>query len=342
MLIAGRHHDCSSLHPCFAPLRDVPFIVQQSNRTVKLLSSMKTSLSILLLAQSAGFSSAFALSQYSKSKSKSKPFSLTCLDASASDLNGESAATRRTFLQFLPAVLLTTQVGLLPSNAVTPTGATDGNLVDLPPDAARSYLQYRIPLQTAADFYIFELQGLLSDVDQWGEVGQLFRTSNNRGQGQPSRIERDYINPMRILLLSMPPDFADDMRAAQFKFEAAMAKISKVTSGIRRDLPVEIDPSAVTTAKAGWEEGRVALNEFFVLLNEATGLKELKSIPAAGPNQREQFGRSAKRYNELVKKTKLCQNRGGPALSQAWGGLMVSGYMQDSCGIPDLEDYFYQ
>jgi hypothetical protein len=44
----------------------------------------------------------------------------------------------------------------------------------------------------------------------------------------------------------------------------------------------------------------------------------------------------------LMKKTKLCQNRGGPALSQAWGQLMISGYMQDSCGIPDLEEYFYQ
>ena len=295
---------------------------------------MKTSFSILLLAQSAALSSAFALQS-------SKPLSSTRLDTSASDLNGESAA-RRKFLQFLPAALLTTQVGLLPSNAVTATGASDGNLVDLPPDAARSYLQYRIPLQTAADFYIFELQDLLGDIQQWGDIGQLFQVNNNRGQGQPSRIERDCINPMRILLLSMPPDYTDDMRAAQFKFEAAMFKITKATSGIRRDLPVEIDASAVPTAKAGWEEGRVALNEFFVLLNDATGLNELKSIPAPGPNQREQYGRSANRYNNLVKKTKLCQNRGGPALSKAWGGLMVSGYMQDSCGIPDLEEYFYQ
>jgi hypothetical protein len=41
------------------------------------------------------------------------------------------------------------------------TGRDDGNLPDLPPDAVRSYLQYRVPLQTAADFYIFELQDLL-------------------------------------------------------------------------------------------------------------------------------------------------------------------------------------
>lgn len=248
---------------------------------------------------------------------------------------------RRKFLQFVPTALASTQF-LGPANAYTVTGAGDGKLVDLPPEAVRSYLQYRVPLQIAADYYVFELQSILGNTDEWGDIGQLFRINNNKGQGQPSRIERDYLNPMRVLLLSMPPDYADDMRAAQFRFEAAMNRISKATSGIRRDLPVEIDSSQIQAAKQGWEDGRVALNEFFVLLNDATGLNELKSIPAAGPNQRDQYGRSYNRFNELVKKTKLCQNRGGPALSQAWGQLMVSGYMQDSCGIPDLEAYFYQ
>ena len=167
----------------------------------------------------------------------------------------------------------------------------------------------------------------------------------------------------------MPPDVADDMRDAQFRFEKAMNSISKVTSGYRKDLPVEIPASSITTASQGWEDGRVALNDFFALLNSATGLPELKAIPPAGPKQREQYGRSARRFNELIKKTKLCQNRGGPgespllccltsflytssfiysqpcsisALSQAWGQLMVSGYLQDSCGIPDLDGYFYQ
>ena len=221
-------------------------------------------------------------------------------------------------------------------------GKDAGNLPDLPSEAVRSYLQYRIPLQLAADFYIFELQDQVVDIDTWGEIGQLFRVNNNRGQGQPSTIERDFVNPMRILLLSMPPDVADSMRDAQFRFEKAMNGISKVTSGYRKDLPVEIPRSSVDAARVGWEEGRVALNDFFALMNEATGLAELRPIPAAGPKQRDEYGRSARRYYDLIKKTKLCQNRGGPALSQAWGQLMVSGYLQDSCGIPDLEDYFYQ
>uniref|UniRef100_A0A448ZFB9 Uncharacterized protein n=1 Tax=Pseudo-nitzschia multistriata TaxID=183589 RepID=A0A448ZFB9_9STRA len=220
--------------------------------------------------------------------------------------------------------------------------ASDGNLPDLPSEAVRSYLQYRVGLQVAADYYVFQLQDMVGDIDQWGEVGQLFRVNNNKGQGQPSKIERDYVNPMRILLLSFPPEVSEDMRDAQFRFEKAANTVSKATAGYRRDLPVEVDAKTIASAKAGWEEGRVALNEFFVLLNSAVGLNELTPIPPPGPNQNKEYGRSARRYNELQKKIKLCQNRGGPALSQAWGQLMVSGYLQDSCGIPDMDDYFTQ
>ena len=124
---------------------------------------------------------------------------------------------------------------------------------------------------------------------------------------------------MRILLLSFPPDISEEMRDAQFKFERGANKISKATAGYRRDLPVEISPNSIADAKAGWDEGRIALNEFFVLLNTAVGLDELTPIPPAGPNQSKAYGRSARRYNDLQKKIKLCQNRGGPALSQAWG-----------------------
>jgi hypothetical protein len=199
-----------------------------------------------------------------------------------------------------------------------------------------------VGLQTSADFYIFELLDKLGNVYDWGEIGELFQVNNNRGQGSPNRIERDFTNTFRILGLSMPPDVADELRDAQFRFEAAMAKISKATAGIRRDLPVEISKDAVPNALAGWEEGRKAINDFFRIMNDTTGLQELRLIPTAGPNQLAEYGRSQRRYLELKKKVKLCQNRGGPTLSVAWGQLMVSGYLQDSCGIPDLADYFYQ
>jgi hypothetical protein len=227
-------------------------------------------------------------------------------------------------------------------SAASTTGPADGNLPELPPEAVRSYLQYRIPLQLSADYYVFELQDKIKNPDEWGAIAELFQANNNRGQGQPSRIEREYVNPMRILGLSMPPEIAERMQDTQYKFERAMAGVSKATAGVRRDLPVELDKNALSVALAGWEDGRQALNEFFATLNESTGLPEMKTIPPAGPNQVSEYGRSPKRYFELMKKTKLCQNRGGPTLSQAWGQLMVSGYLENSCGIPDLDGYFYQ
>ena len=242
-----------------------------------------------------------------------------------------SAGTAALVLSPLPSV-----------NVPVANAASGASLDDLPKEAQRSYQQYRIPLQVSADYYLWELRDKISRIDDWGEVNELYRVNNNKGQGQPSRIERDYINPMRILTLSMPPDAAEEMRDAQFAFEKAAAGLSKITNGVRRDLPVEILPSAQKDALVKWEEGRVALNKFFAALNDATGLNELKPVPAAGPNQNKEYGRSEKRYFELMKKTKLCQNRGGPALSQAWGQLMVSGYLQDSRGIPDMDTYFYQ
>jgi hypothetical protein len=315
------------------------------------LSIMKISLCLFALPQALAFTVPDHI--HGVSRRMAPKAAATVMDATktSTDNNNNSeeapssssSSQRRLLLASIPAItaaMMTSTQFAAPSFALTTSA--DGNLPDLPNEAVRSYLQYRVALQIAADYYIFDMQGMLADIDQWGEIGQLFRVNNNKGQGSPSRIERDYVNPMRVLLLSMPPDVSDDMRDAQFRFEKAMSRISKATSGYRRDLPVEVPASTVTLAKAGWEEGRVALNEFFVLLNGATGLDELKAIPAAGPKQRDEYGRSYRKYNELVKKTKLCQNRGGPALSQAWGGLMVSGYMQDSCGIPDLDLYFYQ
>ena len=140
----------------------------------------------------------------------------------------------------------------LPSYAGT--GASDGNLPDLPNEAVRSYLQYRIPLQTSTDFFLFDLLDTLEDPSEWGVVGELF-------QSKPTRIEREFTNVMRVVGLSMPPDEAEEMREAQFQFEKAMATLSKITLGIRRDLPVELDPDIVPKAKAAWDDGRQGLNK---------------------------------------------------------------------------------
>jgi hypothetical protein len=160
-----------------------------------------------------------------------------------------------------------------------------------------------------------------------GEIGEYFSANSARGAQGTSRMEREFTNTFRILGLSMPPEYADEMRDAQYKFDAAAARIVKATAGIRRDLPVEIDASAVPQALEGWDQGRLAINDFFAVLNAATGLDEMKAIPSA--DKVESYGRSKRRYVDLKKKIKLCQNRGGPTLANTWGQLMVSGYMQD-------------
>lgn len=215
---------------------------------------------------------------------------------------------------------------------------SDPKDIDLPNDAVRSYLQYRIPLQLSADYYMFDLKNSITDFDSWGEINSMFVSNNARGGATVSRMEREFVNPMRILTLSMPPDISDEMRDAQLDFERAMFKLSKLTSGVRKDIPIDLSPSLIKDAQGLWENGRKSYNVFLGTLNKATGLNELTLVAAA----KSDYPRSERKYVQLKKKLKLCQNRGGPTLSQAWGQLMVSGYMQDSCGIPDLNAYFEQ
>ena len=82
------------------------------------------------------------------------------------------------------------------------TDASSGELPDLPPEAVRSYLQYRFSLQLAADFYIFDLQTMVGDTDEFGAVSELVASKGARGgQGGASRIEREYVNPSEYLLI---------------------------------------------------------------------------------------------------------------------------------------------
>lgn len=143
--------------------------------------------------------------------------SLTKAAASTnSDLDASSLTNRRNLFQFASAAAASTV--LLPRSAFAITTSADGLLPDLPIGATRDYLQYRVALQISADFYLWELQKKVGDIDDWGDVGMLFQVNNNNGQGQPSKIERDFTNTMRILSLSMPPDTADEMRDSQVIF----------------------------------------------------------------------------------------------------------------------------
>jgi hypothetical protein len=84
---------------------------------------------------------------------------------------------------------------------------------------------------------------MLTDMNEWGEIGELFLVNNNHGQGNPSSIKQEFTNVFCILGLSMPPDVADHK----------------------------------------------AINDFFHVLIDTTGLNEMKPILVAGPNQLTQY-----------------------------------------------------
>jgi hypothetical protein len=134
--------------------------------------------------------SAFGFSQNALSKGKQTYSERFRLKQTTDDAESLSPFSRRNFVGSTAALALLT--GLSPSAGAASGMATaaDGNLPDLPSEAVRSYLQYRIQLQIAADFYIFSVQNQIGDIDQWGDVGQLFQVNNNKGQGQPSKMGR--------------------------------------------------------------------------------------------------------------------------------------------------------
>jgi hypothetical protein len=77
------------------------------------------------------------------------------------------SATRRSWLdtssKSLSVGVGSILLGTYSANAREITGPKSGELPNLPPEATRSYLQYRFPLQLAADFYIFDLQAMVGD-----------------------------------------------------------------------------------------------------------------------------------------------------------------------------------
>ncbi len=102
--------------------------------------------------------------------------------------SNSSEASRRDFFATSAAMAMLTAVAPSANAAMGIATANDGNLPDLPNEAVRAYLQYRVQLQISADSYVFSIQDKIGDIDEWGEIGQLFRVNNNKGQGQPSKI----------------------------------------------------------------------------------------------------------------------------------------------------------
>lgn len=103
--------------------------------------------------------------------SSSVTLKMSNLVDSSQSSNGLSRRSLLSNVPMIAAVALSTTISGFPqvSNAISDgkkfNGAEDGNLPDLPKEAARSYLQYRFTLQLACDYYLFELQPKLGNID---------------------------------------------------------------------------------------------------------------------------------------------------------------------------------
>lgn len=88
---------------------------------------------------------------------------------SAGERQNCGGSTRRAFFDSIIALAVGATIGTpIPSLASENVAVVaKGNMPDLPPDTVRSYLQYRIPLQTSADYYTFELRDKLTKTAEW-------------------------------------------------------------------------------------------------------------------------------------------------------------------------------
>ena len=209
--------------------------------------------------------------------------------------------------------------GVRPVWAVTPAEFVPPNLDDVPPGAAMAYKQYFPSMQVAADFYVFELRDFVANPQAWDLVGD-FAVMKSVGSAQsPSRLEREFIAPMRILGLAFPPDAGGErMEKATADFSAAMRTLTRLARASPGGLEAP-DEKEVAVALASWEAGREALNAFYAALGDAVGANRMAPIPPKGQG----YPRSKQLYTQMRKDAALCKNRGGETLAGLWGQLMV-------------------
>lgn len=229
---------------------------------------------------------------------------------------------------------------LLPSSALAdddanepPTGGDP--LRELPPKSRKLYLQYLPTLQEAADFYVFELLEKIYDQTQWSIFPSLVESRSTGSVTTPTRLEREFLNPMKIIALGFPQEIGGKtMFQAEEEFQRVMFSMVKkavmAERGQMGTIQGETTTGMIDLAKE-WEAGRVALNTYFDVLNTAAREKKaLFYIPPNGVG----YGRSKKLYQRYKKDDALCRNRGGQVLANVWGQLMVYGTVPgvDPCG----------
>ena len=225
------------------------------------------------------------------------------------------------------------------------TGKTglDDYLEELPPKAKQAYLQYLPQLQLDGDYYAFELVPLLAQPGRWDQISELTASTNIGSAQSVSRLDREFVTPMKILSLAFPPDLGgEEMQTALDKFQFSMFTLSKLArKGATTGNVAGPSAKEITDIEQQWDNGRLALNAFFKEVNTATGLKRLAAIPPK--NEMKSYPRSETLYTQLLKDAALCRNRGGEQLAGLWGNLMVYGTVPgvNPCG-DSAQKYYSQ
>lgn len=170
---------------------------------------------------------------------------------------------------------------------------------------------------------MFVLQPLLSQPGRYDRITDLVLSTDIGSAASVSRLDREFVTPMRILALAFPPDLGgEEMQDSIDKFQGAMFSLARQArkSGTTGNVSGPSDKELKDVA-ATWETGRIALNEFFAAVNAGTQSDRLTAIPPNGKG----YPRSERLYTQLLKDAALCRNRGGEALAGLWGQLMVYG-----------------
>lgn len=272
-----------------------------------------------------------------------------CMSGSSvsSPVSCDGALNRRALLGGLGAaasVALAPAAFALDSLIVDPNAARKadvGLLDEIPPGAKKAYLQYLPQLQLDADFYFFELGTYLDNPGRYDRISELTEAKTAGAGTTTSRMEREFVTPMKILSLAFPPDLGgEDMQTNLDVFQKSMFQLSaQARRGSSTGNTAGASSAEIKEIFKTYDTGRVALNNVFAALNEATGTSRLVAIPAAGNVKA--YPRSKQLYTDLLKEAALCRNRGGEALAGLWGGLMVYGTVPgvNPCGNSALAYY---
>lgn len=215
----------------------------------------------------------------------------------ASDMVGLSLSTvLRTFFVGVGALQLPVPVSssrravigglaaavLAPRSAHSATGGVElpDALEDLPKNAKKAYLQYLPQLQLDGDFFVFELEPLLAQPGRWDRISEIVTSTDIGSAASVSRLEREFITPMRQIALAFPPDMGgEEMQSAIDGFQKAMYTLASNARKAQTN-GITAPPSAqeVKAVEDAYTRSYTALNTFFAAVNNGVGTQRLVPV----------------------------------------------------------------